>query len=132
MANPNIVNFDTEDGIRAVEASEQGLVTFAGAKTLAKLTILGRITASGKYGFYASGASDGTEVPVAVLMNEVVATGAGDKAGSILLKGKVRTDKLIIDGSAAGVGITNAIKDALRTFDIIVEDATECAALDNQ
>ena len=40
--------------------------------------------------------------------------------------------KLIIDGSAAGVGITDAIKDSLRTFGIIVEPATQTAELDNQ
>lgn len=133
MANPEIVNFNTEDGVRAVEASEQALLTSAAADTVAKLTILGRITATGKYGFYNVGDSPaGTGTPVAVSLSEVVATGAGDKAVSVLLKGKVRADKLVIDGSAAGVGITEAIKDSLRTFDILVEDATECDALDNQ
>lgn len=132
MANPEIVNFNTEDGVRAVEASEQALLTSAAADTVAKLTILGRITATGKYGFYAAGASDGTQTPVAVSLSEVVATAAGDNAVSVLLKGKVRADKLVIDGSLAGVGITEAIKDSLRTFDILVEDATECDALDNQ
>lgn len=133
MADPNIVNFDTEDGIRAVEASENGVITFAGADTYVKLTILGRITATGKYAHYNAGnVPAGTGTPVAVLMSEVVAAGAGDKSASVLLKGKVRTDKLVIDGSAPGVGITEAIKDSLRTYGIIVENATECAGLDNQ
>jgi hypothetical protein len=132
MANPIITNFDTEDGVRAVEASEQSVLTSAGADTVARLTILGRITATGKYGFYDSGAVDGTEVPVAVSLSEVVAAGAGDDPLGVMLKGKVREDKLIIDGTGPGVGITEAIKDSLRTFGIIVEPATETAALDNQ
>lgn len=132
MANPVITNFSTEDGVRAVEASEQSELTLAGADTIARLTILGRITATGKYGPYDSGAATGVEIPVAVSLSEVVATGAGDFPFGVLLKGKVRTDKLIIDGSSAGVGITHAIKDSLRTSGIIVEDAAETAALDNQ
>jgi len=132
MANPEIVNFDTMDGVRAVTESEQAVLTSAGADTVARLTILGRITASEKYGFYASGAIDGSEVPVAVSLSEVVAAGAGDDPVGVMLGGKVDASKLIIDGSAAGVGITDAIKDSLRTFGIIVEDYTETAALDNQ
>ena len=132
MANPEITNYTTEDGVRSVEASEQGELTLAGADTIARLTILGRITATGKYGLYASGASDGTEIPLAVSLSEVVATGAGDFPLGVMLKGKIREDQLIIDGSAAGVGITGAIKDALRTFGIIVEPALETARQDNQ
>lgn len=133
MANPEIVNFSTEDGVRAVDTSEQALLTSAAADTVAKLTILGRVTATGKYAFYnVANTPAGTGTPVAVLLNEVVAAAAGDNAASIMLEGKVRADKLVIDGSAAGVGITPAIKDSLRTYGIIVESAEECSALDNQ
>ena len=61
-----------------------------------------------------------------------IEAGAGDNTVGVMLVGKVREDRLIIDGSAAGVGITDAIKDSLRTMGIIVESAEECAALDNQ
>ena len=133
MANLNITNYQEEDGVRGVEESEQGLLTSAGADTVARLTILGRVTATGKYAFYNVGNSPaGTNIPVAVSLSEVVAAGAGDNPVGVMLVGKVREDRLIIDGSAAGVGITDAIKDSLRTFGIIVESATECAALDNQ
>lgn len=133
MANPIITNFDSEDGVRAVEASEQSVLTSAGADTVARLTILGRVTATGKYAFYNVGNTPaGTNVPVAVSLSEVVAAGAGDNPVGVMLKGKVREDKLIIDGTEPGVGITEAIKDLLRTQMIIVESATETAALDNQ
>ncbi len=132
MSNLINTSFQEEDGVRAVEESEQGLLTSVGADTVARLTILGRVTATGKYAFYNVGDSPaGTVVPVAVSLSEVVAAGAGDDPVGVLLKGKVRTDRLIIDGSAAGVGITDAIKDSLRTMGIIVEDATETSGLDN-
>lgn len=131
MSNLINTSFQEEDGVRGVSESEQGLLTSAGAVTVKRLTILGRITTGGKYGFYAPGNSDGTEVPVAVSLSEVVATGAGDDTLGVMLAGKVREDRLIIHGSAAGVGITDAIKDLLRTQMIIVEPAIETAGLDN-
>lgn len=132
MANPEITNVEMKDGVRGVKESEQGEITLAGADTIARLTILGRITATGKYGFYASGAVDGTEVPCAVSLSEVVSTGAGDFPLGVMLAGHVDEAALIIDGSAAGVGITPAIKDALRTFGIFVESYNETARQDNQ
>ncbi len=132
MGNLTRTDFQEEDGVRAVEESEQSLLTSAGADTVARLTILGRVTATGKYAFYNVGDTPaGTAVPVAVSLSEVVAAGAGDDPVGVMLKGKIREDRLIIDGSAAGVGITDAIKDQLRDYGIIVEPATETAALDN-
>jgi hypothetical protein len=132
MANPTITTFDPYDGVRAVEASEQGELTIGDADDVARLTILGRITATGLYGAYNSGNSPaGTNVPVAVSLSRVNESAAGDYPLSVLLAGRVDSSKLIIDGSEAGVGITEAIKDSLRTFGIIVEDVTETAALDN-
>lgn len=86
---------------------------------------------SGNYVYYDPAGGGGADVPVAVSLSEVVAAAAGNNAVGVLLEGKVREDKLIIDGSAAGVGITDAIKDSLRTYGIIVEPATQTAALDN-
>ena len=224
----NLINtsFQEEDGARAVEESEQGLLTSAAADTVARLTILGRILAaagtpsantgtgtgtitlftlvagaipivgdyvvtltaalvakitdpngndiasdialndgtttvvvagglqftitdggtafvagdfftlpvaagSGNYVFYAAAGAAGAQIAKAVSLSEVVASGAGDDVIGVMLKGKVRTDRLIIDGSAAGVGITDAIKDMLRDYEIIVEDAIETSGLDN-
>ena len=133
MSNLTTTNFETKDGVRGVKKSEQAILTVAGASTIARLTILGRITADGKYGVYNVGDTPaGTITPVAVLLNEVVATGAGDYPCGVMLQGVVSEDKLIINGSEAGVGITEAIKDALRTFDISVQSEQECARLDNQ
>ena len=83
------------------------------------------------YAFYSPTGTNGVSIPVAVSLSEVVAAGAGDDPVGVMLGGKIDAAKLIIDGSAAGVGITEAIKDSLRTFGIIVESALETAALDN-
>ena len=234
MANPVIVNYDFLDGVRAVSESEQAVLTSAGADTVKRLTILGRIlialgvvaadggntgdgtvtefalaatgapakigtyvltcitavvnggifklvdpagnliadditilagaggvivfTGDGmtfkitdgatdfaagdfftltvtagslNYAFYSASAVDGSDTPVAVSLSEVVADGAGDDPVGVMLAGRVDSAKLIIDGSAAGAGITATIKDLLRTQMIIVEDYTETAGLDN-
>jgi hypothetical protein len=133
MANLTITNFDPQDGLRRVDLSEQSVLTSAGADTVARLTILGRITADGKYCFYSAGNNPvGSATPVAILLNEVVADGAGDDTCSVLLAGEVEESKIIIDGANPGVGITAAIKDSLRTFGIHIVTKTELNKLDTQ
>lgn len=226
MSNLINTSFQEEDGARAVEESEQGILTLAGADIIKRLTILGRILAGagtpgaavgtgngtitlftlvagdvpkiGTYKFvltapligkivdpngndiaadialndgtttvvsagglqftvtdgstafvagdyfdlpvvvgslayvpFAVDGAAGAQIPKAVSLSEVVATGAGDFPLGVMLKGKVRTDRLIIDGSDAGAGITDEIKDLLRDYEIIIEDATETSGLDN-
>jgi len=134
MGNNTVTNFYPGDGVREVKHSEQGEHTndTGGALTVYRLTILGRITATGKYKQYASGAVDGSQTPVAVSLSEVVHAANGDKAIGVMLQGAVNEGDLIIHGNDAGDGITDAIKDSLRTYGIIVEPRTECNALDNQ
>jgi hypothetical protein len=227
MSNLTRTDFQEEDGARAVEESEQGLLTSAAADTVLRLTILARLlvaagaiaadggntgngtitlftivagdvpkvgtyqfiltaaligklvdpdgddiasdialndgtttvisagglqftitdggtafvatdfftiivgAGTGNYAFFAPAGAGGVQLPKVVSLSEVVAAGAGDDPVGVMLKGKIREDRLIIDGSAAGVGITDAIKDQLRDYGIIVEPATETAALDN-
>lgn len=134
MENNTVTNFTPGDGVRNVKHSEQSEHTndTGGALTVYRLTILGRITATGLYKQYASGAGDGSEVPVSVSLSEVVHAADGDKAIGVMLRGEVNEGDLIIHGSAAGVGITDAIKDSLRTYGIMVVPRTECNELDNQ
>jgi hypothetical protein len=132
MSNNTVTNFYPGDGVREVSRSEQALLTSGGVVTVKRLTILGRITTGGKYGYYASGNSDGTQTPVAVSLSEVVADGAGDDPVGVMLAGTVREGDLIIHGSTAGTGITDAIKDSLRTYGIFVESCDESNVLDNQ
>ncbi len=57
-------------------------------------TLLGKITASGKYTTSLTASNDGSEVPVAVLLEPVDASG-GDADGIILKAGGVVQDKII-------------------------------------
>ena len=81
---------------------------------------------------YAVAGVAGAQKAVAVSLSEVVAGAGGNFPLGVMLKGRVRESDIIIDGSSAGVGITDTIKDSLRDYGIIVEPATQTAALDNQ
>jgi hypothetical protein len=61
---------------------DEAVVTSTGA-LIPSGTILGKVTASGKLKPYSNGASDGSEVAVAVLMNEVSGP-AGDYSRTIV------------------------------------------------
>lgn len=60
---------------------------------LAAGTVLGKITASGKYVAYNDGASNGSEVAVGILVNDVDAS-SEDKLGSMQVFGVVRESRL--------------------------------------
>lgn len=64
------------------------------ATPLAEGTILGKITASGKYAVYADGASDGTQTAVGILAEYVDASG-GDKVSHMYLKGLFVESELV-------------------------------------
>lgn len=70
----------------------------AAETTLRPGTVLGKITASGKYAPYDDGNTDGSEVAAGVLYGEVVNSGgsAADKTGVIVnWSAEVRADDLI-------------------------------------
>lgn len=81
-----------------------------------KFTVMGRITASGKYTPYAAGATDGSQTPVAILAESGVDAGAADKASAMWVAGEFSKDALV----AAG-GVTDAVIHALRQVGIIVK-----------
>jgi len=126
MSNPEITNYFPGSGIKGVKKSEQALLTTTGALTVEPVTILGRITATEKYGVYDSGASDGTENPRAVLLSKVEASGAGDYTVNVMLVGDVRQENLIIQGNDPGENITETLKDQLRDYGIIIESIPDC------
>lgn len=133
MDNNEVTNFYPGDGAREVKHSEQSELTTVGAVTVKRLTILGRITATGKYCFYDSGDDPvGSGTPVAVSLSEVVADDVGDFPLGVMLAGSVREEDIIIHGNNPGEGITPAIKDALRTYGIYVYSMPDCGVLDNQ
>jgi hypothetical protein len=101
------------------------VITFAAAATLLKGTLLGRVTAGGKLKAFATGASDGSEKPVAVLTYDVVAVGAGDVVARPLVKGEVNRNRLIIAADGHGNNLTPAILDQLRDYGITPVDVQQ-------
>jgi hypothetical protein len=103
----------------------------AGALTFPAGMVVGRITASGKITFYASGAGDGTAVPMGALVNELVTTGAGDTNVRILMSGTVREDQLLVWTAGTPVVPTSAELQLLHTYGIIGQADRELQRFDN-
>jgi|DewCreStandDraft_5_1066085.scaffolds.fasta_scaffold00555_27 hypothetical protein len=61
-------------------------VTIASGQNLVRGALLGKITASGKYVLSLAAAIDGSQTPVAILAEDVDATG-GDKSGIVYISG---------------------------------------------
>ena len=132
MANITITNCDlgqieVQDGKFRDET-----LLFGGAGTVKAGTLLGRITASGKLAPYASGATDGSESPLAVLTYDVTADAAGDVQVRALVAGDVNASRLIIAADGDASNITPAILDELRSYGIVALPVDQLAAYDNQ
>ena len=80
---------------------EEGVVTFAAAGTIASGTVLGKVTASGKYVVSKQAATDGSEVPAAIMWADKVATAAGDVKSIVLFRGpaSVSAGGLVLDAT---------------------------------
>jgi len=103
---PRIEGVTLENGASAVHASG---------------TILGRITASGKYIQFLDTAVDGSEVPVGVLRSLVDATGSVDRPGEMITFGILVSDKIveptngtIAEAIVAGGAFGSAFNDTVR------------------
>ncbi|HHE6158637.1 head decoration protein [Citrobacter freundii] len=84
-------------------------------------TVLGMITASGKYTACLKTASDGSETPCAILVDDVNAATHGDQSGGVYLMGEFNQNSINIDASWT---ITD-IKAALRPLAIFLKDSTQ-------
>lgn len=90
------------------------------------------VAADGNLVPYATAGVGGAQIPIEVLTYELVTTAGGDFPVRPMVSGEVKKERLVIDGSAAGVGITDAILDQLRDYGIVATDFTELNKLDNQ
>lgn len=89
----------------------------SGAGVLARGTLLGKITASGKFVKSLSASSDGSQVPYAILLHDVDAS-AADAEAIIAIQGKFAKDGVVF-----GTGHTQAsTEDALRDVNIFIEN----------
>lgn len=103
-------------------------VAVAGAMTVAKGTLLGRLTAGGNFTPYVAGATDGSEIPKAVLLEALTFSGAGNQRAEILVKGEVYKDQLVIQ---LGTAISNVHTDLLRDYGIFAHDRIENTSTTN-
>ena len=97
-------------------------VTLISGQTLKRGTVLGKITASGKFTLALSASSDGSQTPAAILADDVDASG-GDKLAGVYLAGEFNTNAMTF-----GTGITAAgAKDTLRDAGIYLKSAVSAA-----
>lgn len=68
--------------------------TIAAGQTLAALSVLGRVTASGEFKLSLAAANDGSEVPVAILLAALDTTG-GAAPGPVYLAGCFNPELLV-------------------------------------
>jgi len=133
MADPTVTNVDV--GQIAIEVSdfEHHVWTAAGADTLVAGTIVARITSTGKWQIYAKGGStDGNGIAKGVLTYDAVATGAGDVAVAVLVRGTVNQDRLIIDADGDGSNVDETVIDDLLANGILAKPVGQLGQLDNQ
>lgn len=83
-------------------------------------TVLGLVTASGKYTKCVKTAEDGSQNPVAILVDDVDASTA-DQNGGLYLMGEFNQNRIIFDNTWA----ISALKTALRPLAIFLKDSTQ-------
>jgi len=91
------------------------VVVASGAGNLLTGTVLGKITASGKYKRHVNGAEDGTETAVAVLLSPVDATSADGKAVIVTGFAEIAPAELTWDASVDTNNKKNAALAQLAT-----------------
>lgn len=133
MPDPIITNVDLGSPILENARFRDNLMTFAGADTMAKGTIIARDTSSLKYVIYVKGGStNGNGVPQGILTEEVVSTGAGDVAVRVGIAGDFRKERLIIDADGDDSNIDGAVIDLLLDVGLVPIDVSELNLQDNQ
>lgn len=105
------------------------VLSFAAAETWPAGAILGRVTASGNYVRYDSTASDGSEVPSAILTEDVTQP-IGTTTYSVAVEGEFRVGDLT-DADGTAITVNSAADYALRNYGIIVRDVHETTFRDN-
>ncbi|HDT0812527.1 TPA: head decoration protein [Enterobacter ludwigii] len=94
--------------------------TITGGKAYKRGTVLGVVTASGGYQLSVKTATDGSEVPSAILVDDVDAT-AGDVQGGVYLMGEFNGHRIIIDNSWT----VETVAQALRPSSIFIRDVVK-------
>lgn len=85
-------------------------ITLLSGQVCVRGTVLGKITASGKYVKSLSAAADGSQTPFAILAEDCDATG-GDKVTVAYFRGDFRADKLTLGTAHTLASIKQGLRD---------------------
>ena len=133
MADPIITNVDLGSVILENARFRDHVMTFAGADTMLKGTIVAKDTSTGKYVIYVKGGvTAGNGVVRGVLTEQVVAAGAGDEAVRVAIAGDFRKNRLIIDADGDASNIDEAVISLLQDVGLVPIDELDLSVLDNQ
>jgi hypothetical protein len=137
-SNQSVTDFSTEK-MFIFNNQYRGGETYTNATgsevTLAVGTLMGRIEASGKLLPLASGASDGSQIPVGILAEAVTVADTESATVTICIAGEVDGDMLVLDGSDTLDTMIDgrSIRDRINgdTVGIQVIEGTELTGYDN-
>ena len=102
-------------------------VTILSGQNITRGALLGRISASGKYILSLAGASDGSEVPDAILAEDVDASG-GDKDGLIYQTGAFNEAAVTFGADGTGSHDADNTRQGLRDKSIFLRKTQPAAA----
>mgnify|MGYP001370363579 FL=1 len=97
--------------------TDTGIITGGAFK---RGTVLGLVAASGKYTQCVKTAEDGSQLPVAILVDDVDAS-SSDQNGGLYLRGEFNQHRIIFDNSWT----TADLKKALRPLAIFLKDSDQ-------
>ena len=83
----------------------------SGAGVLTRGSVLGKVTADGKYLLSAAAASDGSENPSRILASESVDASSADATAIVYRRGDFRADKLIYGAGHDATSVKTALGD---------------------
>lgn len=130
MANIEITNSKTTGIVVWDPVFENGIINESPGIVYLAGTILGRKSGSGDLTAYALGNSDGSQVPVAVLQEDLIILDIDSIFCRPIIAGRVRRVDLVVHG--IGTGITDVESDALCDYGIIPLNTTQFTELDNE
>ena len=114
---------NTIDSLVAGEGLIHKSVTVAAGEVLERGAVLGKVTADGTYKLAKAGAGDGSEVPNAILAEDVDATAGAVSNVNVIIRGEVNDKALILDSSLA----LSDIEEGLREKGIYIKSGLAAA-----
>lgn len=96
--------------------TDTGIIAKAGI--LKRGTILGKVKASGEYVLSKKDSTDGSEIPCAILVDDVNTT-EDSVSGGVYLMGEFNQNRIIVDDTWTAA----ELKDALRPFSVFLRDS---------